>query len=137
MSNRKPGEDHKSLTKAAHDVRANAYSRYSGYRVGAAIKDENGNIHIGCNVENAAFPEGSCAEANAIGAMIAAGAKTIKAIAVIGGREAPEACTPCGGCRQRIREFSTAGTVIILTGDDGKPVEYDIDTLLPKSFVLK
>jgi cytidine deaminase len=126
----------KALLAAAHNVRANAHSRYSGYRVGAAIEDDAGNVHIGCNVENAAFPEGSCAEANAIGAMIAAGGRSIRTIAVVGGRDTTESCTPCGGCRQRIREFSDANTVIVLLDDDGSPVEYDIDTLLPKSFVL-
>jgi cytidine deaminase len=124
------------LIEAALHVRDRAYARYSGYRVGAAIEDDMGNIHVGCNVENAAFPEGSCAEANAIGAMVAAGGQTIRKIAVAGGRDATEACTPCGGCRQRIREFSGADTVIILQGDDGKPAHYDIDTLLPRSFVL-
>ncbi|HEX9852986.1 MAG TPA: cytidine deaminase [Woeseiaceae bacterium] len=124
------------LIEAARNVRDKAYARYSGYRVGAAIEDDKGNIHVGCNVENAAFPEGSCAEANAIGAMVAAGGQTIRKIAVAGGRDTTEACTPCGGCRQRICEFSGADTVIILQADDGKPVHYDIDTLLPRSFVL-
>ncbi len=125
------------LIEAALKVRDKAYARYSGYRVGAAIEDEQGNIHIGCNVENAAFPEGSCAEANAIGAMVAAGGQAIRTIAVAGGRDTTEACTPCGGCRQRIREFSTVDTVIILQDDNGRPKRYDIDTLLPQSFVLK
>jgi cytidine deaminase len=124
------------LIEAALKVRELAYARYSGYRVGAAIEDDKGNIHIGCNVENAAFPEGSCAEANAIGAMVAAGGKSIRTIAVAGGRDTTEACTPCGGCRQRIREFSTPDTVIILQDDNGRPQRYDIDTLLPRSFVL-
>ena len=124
------------LIEAALKVRDKAYARYSGYRVGAAIEDDKGNIHVGCNVENAAFPEGSCAEANAIGAMVAAGGQSIRTIAVAGGRDTTEASAPCGGCRQRIREFSTADTVIILQDDNGKPVHYDIDTLLPQSFVL-
>ncbi|MCI0518191.1 MAG: cytidine deaminase [Woeseiaceae bacterium] len=136
MALRKSEKHESVLIEAARKVRDKAYARYSGYRVGAAIEDDEGNIHIGCNVENAAFPEGSCAEANAIGAMIAAGGKTIRAIAVAGGRDTTEACTPCGGCRQRIREFSTPDTVIILQDDDGKPQRHDIDTLLPRSFVL-
>jgi len=125
-----------ALIEAALKVRGMAYARYSGYRVGAAIEDDKGNIHTGCNVENAAFPEGSCAEANAIGAMVAAGGKSIRTIAVAGGRDTTEACTPCGGCRQRIREFSTPDTVIILQDDKGRPQRYDIDALLPRSFVL-
>lgn len=136
MALRKPDKSEKRLIDAAHKVRGKAYARYSGYRVGAAIEDDAGNIHIGCNVENAAFPEGSCAEANAIGAMVAAGGKSIRTIAVAGGRDTTEACTPCGGCRQRIREFSTPDTVIVLQGDDGEPARHSIDTLLPKSFVL-
>ena len=136
MALRKPEKRESNLIEAARKVRDKAYARYSGYRVGAAIEDEEGNVHIGCNVENAAFPEGSCAEANAIGAMIAGGGKSIRTIAVAGGRETTEACTPCGGCRQRIREFSTPDTVIVLQDDDGKPLRYDIDTLLPRSFVL-
>ena len=77
MALRKPDKSEKRLIDAAHKVRGKAYARYSGYRVGAAIEDDAGNIHIGCNVENAAFPEGSCAEANAIGAMVAAGGKSV------------------------------------------------------------
>jgi cytidine deaminase len=136
VTSKSTAKTRKALIEAAHEVRKNAHSRYSGYRVGAALEDEKGNVHVGCNVENAAFPEGSCAEANAIGAMVAAGGRAIRTIAVVGGRGAPEACTPCGGCRQRIREFADADTVIVLLGDDGRPVQYDIDTLLPQSFVL-
>ncbi len=137
MASRNSEKRESILIEAALKVRDMAYARYSGYRVGAAIEDDKGNIHIGCNVENAAFPEGSCAEANAIGAMVAAGGKSIRTIAVAGGRETTEACTPCGGCRQRIREFSTPDTVIILQDDKGRPQHYDIDTLLPRSFVLQ
>jgi cytidine deaminase len=126
-----------SLIDAARAVRENAHSCYSGYRVGVALLDEHGRLHIGCNVENASFPEGACAETNAIGAMVSSGGRKIKTIAVVGGRDKPEACTPCGGCRQRIREFADADTVIILLDDEGRPAQYDIDTLLPKSFVLK
>jgi cytidine deaminase len=128
---------YQSLFDAAHKVRKKAYSRYSGYRVGAAILDEAGKLHVGCNVENSSFPEGTCAEAGAIAAMVAAGGKSIKVIAVVGGRDEPEFCTPCGGCRQRIREFSDGDTVILLLDGSGNPVEYDIDGLLPQSFVLK
>lgn len=126
-----------SLFAAAHAVREKSHSRYSGYRVGVALEDENGAMHVGCNVENASFPEGSCAESNAIGAMVAAGGTHIKTIAVVGGRDEPEFCTPCGGCRQRIREFSDSDTVILLLDDSGKPAKYTIDGLLPHSFVLK
>jgi len=126
-----------SLFAAARAVREKSHSRYSGFRVGVALEDENGAMHVGCNVENASFPEGTCAESNAIGAMVASGGTHIKTIAVVGGRDVPEFCTPCGGCRQRIREFADSDTVILLLDDAGKPVEFDIDTLLPHSFVLK
>jgi cytidine deaminase len=126
-----------SLFAAAHEVRGQSHARYSGFRVGVALEDDNGAMHVGCNVENASFPEGTCAESNAIGAMVAAGGRKIRTIAVVGGRDTPEFCTPCGGCRQRIREFSDSDTVIVLLDDAGKPVHYDIDTLLPHSFVLK
>ena len=122
------------LRDAAEAVRRRAYARYSGFHVGAAIEDENGAVHTGANVENAAYPLGSCAEANAIGAMISAGGTRIKTILVLGGREELEACTPCGGCRQRIAEFADAETDIVLLGESGELTHYSIATLLPASF---
>ena len=126
--------DEQKLIDAAVLVRKHAHAPYSGYRVGAALVDENGDVHTGCNVENAAFPEGTCAEANAIGSMVAAGGRRIVAIAAVGGADDIEACTPCGGCRQCILEFADDKTRIILIGD-GKSVDsYSIDELLPASF---
>ena len=122
------------LRDAAEAVRRRAYARYSGFHVGAALEDENGAVHTGANVENAAYPLGSCAEANAIGAMISAGGTRIKTILVLGGRDELEACTPCGGCRQRIAEFADAETDIVLLGESGELTHYSIDTLLPASF---
>lgn len=127
----------KMLVDAAKAVRENAYAPYSRYYVGAALIDETGAIHTGCNVENAAFPQGACAEANAIGAMVAAGGKTIVAIAAVGGADDLEACTPCGGCRQRIQEFAGDDTQVILIGDDGSIDSYAIDDLLPATFRLR
>jgi cytidine deaminase len=124
------------LIEAASAARSNAYCPYSGYKVGAALVDDRGNMHVGCNVENSAFPEGTCAEANAIAAMIASGGKTITSIVVIGGKEAPEDCTPCGGCRQKIAEFADSSARIMLVGADEKMTTYTIDDLLPKSFKL-
>lgn len=129
--------DEQKLIDAAKSVRANAYAPYSGYLVGAALLDESGLIHTGCNVENSAYPEGVCAEATAIGAMIAAGGRKIVAIAAVGGREEIEACTPCGGCRQKIGEFSNNDTRVILIGEDGAIDSYSIDELLPASFRLR
>ncbi len=122
------------LVDAANAVRVNAYCPYSGYKVGAALVDDLGNIHFGCNVENSAFPEGTCAEANAIAAMIATGGKSIQSIVVVGGKNAPEDCTPCGGCRQKIAEFADNSARIMLLGVDEKLTTYTIDDLLPKSF---
>jgi cytidine deaminase len=125
------------LVAAAKKVRESAYATYSGFFVGAALQDERGQIFTGCNVENSAFPEGSCAEANAIGAMIAGGGRKISVIAVVGGHTELQDCSPCGGCRQRIREFSDGATRIVLMDSSGEFVEYGIDDLLPMSFQLK
>ena len=130
------GVDEERLIDVAKAVRKNAYAQYSGYRVGAAILDEAGRIHTGCNVENAAYPAGSCAETNAIGSMVAAGGKRIVAIAAVGGADELVACTPCGGCRQRIHEFADENTRIILLGDGDTIDSYTIDELLPASFSL-
>ena len=124
----------KILLDAAIAVREHAYARYSGFRVGAAIADENGDVHIGSNVENAAYPLGSCAEANAIGAMISAGGKRILRLVVFGGRNQIEACTPCGGCRQRIAEFADQNTDLVMLGQDGEPCHFTLGALLPDAF---
>lgn len=128
-------DEHK-LIDAAKAVRANAHAPYSGYRVGAVLLDETGAMHSGCNVENAAFPQGTCAEANAIGAMVAAGGKRIVAIAAVGGADGIEACTPCGGCRQSIREFADENTRVILLGEGNRIDSYTIEELLPAAFRL-
>ena len=128
--------DDQVLIGAAKKVRQHAYAPYSGYHVGAALLDDTGQVHSGCNVENSAFPEGVCAEANAIGSMVAAGGKMIVAIAAVGGRDEIEACTPCGGCRQKILEFADGDTRVLLIGDDGRIESYSIEELLPSSFRL-
>jgi cytidine deaminase len=124
------------LIDAAVKVRENAYAPFSKYKVGAALVDEQGQLHLGCNVENSAFPSGSCAEAGAISAMVAAGGKKIVTIAAVGGHDALEACTPCGNCRQRISEFADSGTRILLLDDAGKTVSHSIEAMLPGSFRL-
>ena len=121
------------LIDAALAVRENAYCPYSGFKVGAALVDDQGQMHIGCNVENAAYPQGNCAETTAIGAMVAAGGKSIVTIAVAGGSDAVTACTPCGGCRQRINEFADAQTRVIVIDDDGWHT-YTMKELLPAGF---
>lgn len=121
-----------ALFAAARAARERAYAPYSGYAVGAAILSEDGRIYAGANVENAAYPQGQCAEASAIGAMIVGGARRIVAITVVGA--GPELCTPCGGCRQRIREFADAATRIHVGDPDSIRRGFSLDDLLPLSF---
>ena len=124
------------LFEMALKARENAYAHYSGFHVGAAILDETGAVHTGCNVENAAYPLGSCAEAGAISAMARYGGRAIKVIAILGGRDALEDCAPCRGCRQRIAEFADNETRILLKGAGGAVREFSIAELLPHSFTL-
>ena len=124
------------LLQAARTVREQAYCPYSEFKVGAALLDDAGNVHTSCNVENAAYPLGSCAEAGAISAMVASGGKRIVALAVAGGGEKTRACPPCGGCRQRIHEFADSNTRIIFKDDDDQWQSFSIDELLPQSFHL-
>ena len=120
------------LLKAAQVAIEQAYAPYSKHQVGAAILAENGRIYSGCNVENAAYPEGSCAETGAIAAMINDGAREIREIAVIG--RGAELCTPCGGCRQRIREFAAPDAKVHVCGPEGLRRTFTRDELLPVSF---
>lgn len=124
------------LISAAKEARENAYCRYSGFSVGAAIIDDQGRLHVGCNVENAAYNLGNCAEAAAIAAMVQEGGKRIVRMAVAGGRSDLTPCTPCGGCRQRIDEFGDKNTVVIVIDDSNEWQEYSIAELLPASFHL-
>lgn len=121
-----------TLFSAARAVQARAHAPYSRFHVGAAIRDETGAVHAGCNVENAAYPVGTCAEAGAIAAMIAAGGRRIAAILVLGDGEA--LVTPCGACRQRIREFAGPDTPILSGDSSGLRARYTLDQLLPASF---
>jgi cytidine deaminase len=100
------------LLAAARAARARAYAPYSRFTVGAAVLDDQGRIHAGCNVENAAYPEGLCAEAGALSAMVLAGSTRVRAVAVVG--ESPAWVTPCGGCRQKLREFCAPDTPILV-----------------------
>jgi len=120
------------LFAAAKAAQANAYARYSHFHVGAALRTASGAVFSGCNVENAAYPQGACAEAGAIAAMAAAGERRIAEILVIG--EGDALCTPCGGCRQRIREFADASTPIHVAGPEGVRRTFTLGELLPYSF---
>ena len=120
------------LVATAISAMSHAYAPYSSFYVGAAIRDENGQIHSGANVENAAYPQGACAEVGAISAMIMAGGRKIDAIAVAG--KGNVLCTPCGGCRQRIREFAEAATPIIIADVTGERARFTLAEILPHSF---
>ena len=120
------------LFAAAEAVRARAYAPYSRFAVGAAILADDGRVYAGCNVENAAYPIGNCAEASAIAAMIAGGGRRIRRVYVTGPGAVP--VTPCGGCRQRIREFADRDVVVISHGVDGAPLAQTLEQLLPHSF---
>jgi len=120
------------LFAAARAVQANAYAPYSRFKVGAALKTPSGEIYAGGNVENAAYPNGVCAETSAISAMAAAGERRIAEICVIGDGEA--LCTPCGGCRQRIREFADGETLVHVAGPEGVRRTFRLAELLPESF---
>ncbi len=121
------------LFEAARKALEFAHAPYSGFSVGAAILGDDGRIYSGCNVENAAYPLGNCAEASAISAMLAGGARRIRKVLTIGPGRVP--VTPCGGCRQRIREFAAPSVIVICAGlDGGEPLLTTIAELLPHSF---
>ena len=120
------------LCQAAITAMDQAYAPYSQFHVGAAVLDENGQIHVGGNVENAAYPNGICAETSAIAAMVAAGGRRIMMIAVAGRGDV--LCTPCGGCRQRIREFAAPDTNILICDETGQRAAYQMNDLLPVNF---
>jgi cytidine deaminase len=121
------------LIAAAKSARLKAYAPYSKFLVGAAVRDERGQIHGGCNIENAAYPQGWCAETSAIAAMIMSGGHAIAEMAVIGTGDL--LCTPCGGCRQKIREFAKGTVKIHMCGEDGNLKQtFTLDELLPASF---
>jgi len=120
---------------AAAAARVNAHCPYSRFPVGAAVLDEQGRVFAGCNVENAAFQPGSCAEQTAIGSMVAAGGRRLAAVLVIGGREGNGAlCSPCGACRQRIREFADDPVPVYVCGPEGLRLATTLGELLPHSF---
>lgn len=121
-----------ALVQAARAARERAYAPYSKFAVGAALLDEHGRIHAGCNIENAAYPQSQCAEATAIGHLVLAGGRRILAAAVVG--VAAQPVTPCGGCRQRLREFASDDTPVWVADLDGVRAQYTLGQLLPASF---
>ena len=120
------------LRKAALAVRDQAYAPYSNFQVGAAVRTADGNVYTGCNVENVAYPEGTCAEAGALAAMCAAGEREIVAGYVVAG--APSPVPPCGGCRQKLKEFGKGDVPVTMATLDGTELKMTLAELLPGAF---
>ena len=120
------------MTKIALEMMARAYAPYSSFSVGAALRGESGTIYGGCNVENAAYPQGVCAEASAISALIGGGDRRITEILVMA--KADDPVTPCGGCRQKLREFAADEVRIHLCDPEGHLKTVTLGELLPLSF---
>ena len=121
-----------ALLAAARAVRDHAHAPYSRFHVGAALLDEQGRIHAGCNVENAAYPQGLCAEAGALAQLVASGVKRVEAVVVVG--VGPHLTTPCGGCRQKLREFAADDTPVIVADLQQVRARFTLGELLPHSF---
>ena len=121
-----------ALVDAARAARLRAYAPYSHFAVGAAVLDDAGRIHAGCNVENAAYPQGLCAEATALVHMVMAGGRKVRAVAVVG--DAPQPVTPCGGCRQKLREFAADEVPVLIADLHIVRARYTLGELLPASF---
>ena len=120
------------MRDAALAVRENAHAPYSGFKVGAAVRAASGTIYRGCNVENVAYPEGTCAEAGAIAAMVAAGETRLTEVYVVAGSPAP--VPPCGGCRQKLAEFGAGEVAVTLATTGGEERATTIADLLPGAF---
>ena len=120
------------LFEKARTVRENAHAPYSKFKVGAALRTVSGKEFIGCNVENSAYPQGTCAEAGAIAAMIAGGEKEISEICIVA--DSPSPVSPCGGCRQKLAEFSTSSTKVQLANLKGILASHSLGELLPHCF---
>ena len=125
-------ENFNKLYIAAKEVRLKAYAPYSKFLVGAALLTENNNIVVGCNVENAAYPQTQCAEASAIGNMISQGDRFVAEVVVVGSGKL--LCSPCGGCRQRLRQFASLSTPIHMCNENGYQKTLTLEELLPESF---
>ncbi|MDF0602841.1 cytidine deaminase [Psychromarinibacter sp. C21-152] len=121
-----------ALIDEAAAVRDNAYAPYSAFRVGAAVRAGSGAVFTGVNVENAAYPEGTCAEAGAIAAMVAAGETAIAEVAVIA--DCPDPVAPCGGCRQKIAEFAGPDVVVTMGTVAGARAQLTVRDMLPGAF---
>ncbi|MGC1496605.1 MAG: cytidine deaminase [Sulfitobacter sp.] len=121
-----------NLRPAALTVRENAHAPYSNFKVGAAIRAASGTLYVGCNVENVAYPEGTCAEAGAIAAMVAAGETEVHEVYVVAGSDVP--VTPCGGCRQKLAEFGAGDVPVTMATTGGVEQHTTLAELLPGAF---
>lgn len=120
------------LLEAAREARRHAYAPYSRFAVGAALLDEQGRVHAGCNIENAAYPQGLCAEAAALAHLVLAGGRRVLAVVVVG--QAPQPVTPCGGCRQKLREFAADDAPVWSADLQAFTAQHSLGELLPASF---
>lgn len=120
------------MVALAHRAMANAHAPYSRFAVGACLRADSGRLYAGCNVENAAYPQGQCAEASAIGAMVTAGDKRIVEVVVLGSGKA--LCTPCGGCRQRLVEFAAPDIPVHIGNAEGIRKTVTLADLTPLFF---
>ncbi len=120
------------LLTSAREVRENAHAPYSGFKVGAAVRSASGEIYSGCNVENVAYPQGTCAEAGAVAAMVAAGETEIVEVAIIA--DSPTPVPPCGGCRQKLAEFGAGNVLVTMATLSGETRRMTLDDLLPGAF---
>lgn len=120
------------LVQVARDARLRAHAPYSHFAVGAALLDEQGRVHAGANIENAAYPQGLCAEAAALAHLVVAGGRRIVAAVVVG--HGAEPVTPCGGCRQKLREFAGADLPVVVADGQSVRGRYTLGELLPHSF---
>src|SRR5262245_30883965 len=121
-----------SMLDLARRALGNAHAPYSRFRVGACVRAASGRLYAGCNVENASYPVGQCAEATAIGAMVVAGDRDLVEVVVVS--EGAELCAPCGRCRQQLAEFAGAGARVHLCGPDGVRISTTLGELLPLAF---
>jgi cytidine deaminase len=124
-----------ALVAAARAARRHAHAPYSRFAVGAAVRDERGRVHVGCNVENASYGLTICAERNAVAAAVAAGARAVRAVAVVTPTRPPG--SPCGACRQVLAEFAGARTRVLMAAPTGEPEATTLGELLPRAFSLR
>ena len=136
--------DYKELIRSAFQARRRAYTPYSRFQVGAALLAKNGTVYQGCNIENASYPATNCAERTAFYKAVSEGVREFQAIAIVGGsvlypktaeeNQCTDLCSPCGICRQVMREFCKPDFKIILVKSEEEWKVYTLSQLLPEGF---